>query len=89
MGANLSSQEKYADTRNATLAAHDRDADIILGALWGGSLYAIGMIFCAVQLLARWSGKHGERGVNMFSVLAAFIVSVGWPLILIYLARSA
>ena len=89
MGQNLSLSEKFADTSKAKLAGHDAVADIILGIAWAGSAYGIGMIYCAVALLSRWSGKDGERDANFFSVLAAFILSVGWPLILIYLAQSA
>jgi len=89
MGQNLSTSEVFADTSKAKLAPWDRNADYILAVVWGLSFYGIGMIFCAIALLGRWSGKHGERGVNFFSILAAFILSVGWPLILIYLARTA
>jgi len=89
MGQNLSGEAVFKDTSKAALAPFDRYSDMLLGIIWGCSIYGIGMIFCAIALLGRWSGKHGERGVNIFSVLAAFILSVGWPLILIYLARTA
>ncbi|KAK0737931.1 hypothetical protein B0T18DRAFT_333599 [Schizothecium vesticola] len=88
MGQNLSLNEDLKDTSGARLSEPDRVADIILGIMWAGSAYGIGMIYCAVALLSRWSGKDGERDANFFSVLAAFVLSVGWPLILIYLARS-
>jgi len=89
MGQNLSGEAVFKDTSKAALAPFDRYSDMLLAIIWGCSIYGIGMIFCAIALLGRWSGKHGERGVNIFSVLAAFILSVGWPLILIYLARTA
>ncbi|KAK1757038.1 hypothetical protein QBC47DRAFT_400671 [Echria macrotheca] len=90
MGQNLSGPDLFADPKRAmiALAPFDRFSDTLVAIIWGCSFYGIGMIFCAVQLLARWSGKHGERGVNIFSILAAFILAVGWPLILIYLART-
>ncbi|KAK5662660.1 hypothetical protein OQA88_8576 [Cercophora sp. LCS_1] len=89
MGQNLSNPALFNDPTFApTLAPFDRYSDMVLAVAWAGSFYAVGMIYCAVNLLARWSGKHGERGVNFFSILAAFILSVGWPLILIYLART-
>jgi hypothetical protein len=89
MGQNLSLSEKFADTSKATLAPWDRNADIIVGVIWACCLYAIGMIWCAVGLLRRWSGPDEERGVNIFSVLAAFLLSSGWPVILLYFAMSS
>ncbi|KAK4095744.1 hypothetical protein N658DRAFT_437615 [Parathielavia hyrcaniae] len=88
MGQNLSLSEKFADTTDATLAPWDAQADIILAILWGCSLYAIGMIWCAVGLLRRWSGPHHERDVSLVSVLAAFLLSSGWPVILVYFAMA-
>lgn len=89
MGQNLSLSEKFADTSKATLAPWDRNADIILGILWACALYGIGMIWAAVALLRRWSGKDGERGVNFFSIIAAFLLSAGWPVILLFFAMSS
>ncbi|KAK4234210.1 hypothetical protein C8A03DRAFT_18841 [Achaetomium macrosporum] len=88
MGQNLSLSEKFADTSKATLAPWDRTSDTILGIIWLCSLYGIGMIWCAVALLRRWAGRDGERGVNLFSILAAFLMSTGWPVILLYFAMS-
>jgi len=90
MGQNLSGPDLFADPKRAkiALAPFDRYSDMVLAVIWGLSFYGVGMIFCACQLLSRWSGKHGERGANFFSVLAAFILSVGWPVILLYLARN-
>lgn len=88
MGQNLSLSEKFADTSKAALAPQDAHNNIILGIIWGLSTYALGMIWCAVALLSRWSGKDGDRGVNFFSVLAAFVMSTGWPVILGYFALS-
>jgi hypothetical protein len=87
MGANLSLSEKFADTSKVALAPWDRNADIILGILWACSLYGIGMIWCAVALLRRWD-RGDDRGVNFFSILAAFVLSAGWPAILLYFATS-
>ena len=89
MGANLSLSEKKADTSKIALAPGDRTADIILGILWACSLYGIGMIWCAVALLRRWGrGGDSDRGINFFSVVAAFLLSTGWPAILLYFAVS-
>ncbi|KAH8890299.1 hypothetical protein GQ53DRAFT_183785 [Thozetella sp. PMI_491] len=66
----------------------DRFSEMVLGIAWLGSLYGIAMIYCAVTLLTRWAGPNGERGFNFFSIIAAFVVSAGWPVVLIYLAMS-
>lgn len=87
MGANLSSLVE-ADKSKIALSGPDRTADIILGVIWALSLYGVGAIWCAVALMGRWAGPHGERGVNMFSVLAAFILSAGWPVIAVYLLMN-
>jgi hypothetical protein len=87
MGQNLSST-KVVDTSKDLIAPGDRFSEMLLGILWLGSFYGIGMIWCAVALLARWSGPNGERGFNIFSILAAFLLSTGWPAIMIYLMAS-
>ncbi|KAK3689217.1 hypothetical protein B0T22DRAFT_376803 [Podospora appendiculata] len=87
MGQNLSSTV-VVDTSKDITSPEDRRSQIILGILWLGCVYGIAMIYCAIALLARWSGKHGERGVNIFSILAAFLLSVGWPVVLVYLGTS-
>ncbi|AEO68485.1 uncharacterized protein THITE_2145626 [Thermothielavioides terrestris NRRL 8126] len=89
MGQNLSLSEKFADTSKATLSPFDRENDIILGVIWASCFYAFGMIWCAVTLLRRWAGRNGERGINIFSILAALLLSTGWPVILLYFAMSS
>ncbi|KAL2187881.1 hypothetical protein L209DRAFT_685594 [Thermothelomyces heterothallicus CBS 203.75] len=88
MGQNLSLSEPFADTSGAVLSPVDRANDIIVAIIWGLSLYGIGMIWCAVVLLRRWAGPNNDRGVTMLSVLAAFLMSAGWPVILAYFAFS-
>ncbi|KAJ4401250.1 hypothetical protein N0V85_005562 [Neurospora sp. IMI 360204] len=68
MGQNLSLSEPFADTSGVKFSPSDRHADIIVGVTWACSAYGIGVIFCAVRLLERWSGEHGEKGVNLASV---------------------
>ncbi|KAM7195040.1 hypothetical protein V8F33_006909 [Rhypophila sp. PSN 637] len=87
MGANLSNLVEE-DKSGIALAGPDRQADIILGIIWALCIYGVAMIWCAVSLIGRWAGPHGERGVNMFSVLAAFILSAGWPVVLVYLVMN-
>ncbi|SPQ24241.1 45541b1f-861d-4ca6-b987-c6b56866da85 [Thermothielavioides terrestris] len=77
MGQNLSLSEKFADTSKATLSPFDRENDIILGVIWASCFYAFGMIW------------NGERGINIFSILAALLLSTGWPVILLYFAMSS
>ncbi|KAL2157328.1 hypothetical protein VTH06DRAFT_6266 [Thermothelomyces fergusii] len=94
MGQNLSLAEPFADTSGATLSAADRANDIVLAAIWGGSLYGVGMIWSAVGLLRRWAragpddGDGGGGGAAPLAVLAALLVSTGWPVVLAYFAFS-
>ena len=88
MGANLT-KNTAVDTSKDVIAPGDRFSEMVLGFLWLGSFYGIGMIWCAVALLSRWAGPNGERGFNIFSILAAFLLSTGWPAIMIYLMASA
>lgn len=85
MGQNLSLSTPFADTSGVVLAPNDRNADIILGITWACSFYGIGVIFAAVKLLERWSGEHGENGINFVSVVAAFVCGSAWPVVLLYL----
>lgn len=87
MGQNLSSAQTV-DVSGDIISSPDRTNEMILGLLWLGSLYGIGMIWCSVSLLSRWAGPHGERGFNIFSILAAFLLSSGWPVILVYLLTA-
>ncbi|CAP62249.1 uncharacterized protein PODANS_5_12040 [Podospora anserina S mat+] len=89
MGQNLSLEEPFADTAGAVFAKEDQMNSIILGIAWAGSVYGIGMIWCAVTLLSRWSGRESDRDPNLFSVLAAFLLSTGWPMIMLYFAMSS
>lgn len=89
MGQNLSVDKTTGlDTSADTISPGDRFSEVVLGVAWLGSLYGIGMIWSAVSLLGRWSGPNGERGFNVFSIIAAFLISTGWPLVLIYLAMQ-
>ena len=89
MGQNLSLSEKFADTSKATFAPQDAHNTLLLGILWACSVYGLGMIWCAVTLLSRWTGRDGDRDPNLFSILAAFLLSTGWPVILLYFAMSS
>jgi len=71
-----------------TISPTDRTGEIILAIAWAGSLYGIAMIACTTALIDRWRGPRGEKHMNFFSVVAAFILSVGWPVIFIYLAAQ-
>lgn len=84
MGQNLSLQEKFADTSGAKFAPQDSFNTMILGIVWAISAYGIGMIWCAVTLLSRWSGREGDRDPNLFSILAAFLLATAWPMIMLY-----
>ena len=89
MGANLSAEKiTTVDTSKDVISPEDRFSEILLGLFWLGSFYGIGMIFCAVKLLGRWAGPNGERGFNIFSVIAAFLMATAWPLVLVYLAMQ-
>ncbi|EGS22499.1 uncharacterized protein CTHT_0020430 [Thermochaetoides thermophila DSM 1495] len=88
MGNNLSLSEPFADTSGALLSPEDRLNSIILGVAWIGSLYGIGMIWCAVELIKRWAGPHGERDIGPVSICAALLLSTGWPVLILYLMRQ-
>lgn len=87
MGQNLSNLQ-VADTSLDIISPTDRNADFILAVLWGGALYVIAMIFTTCKLLARWAGPHGDRSLNICSVFGAFILSIAWPLVLIFVRSS-
>ncbi|KAK4132155.1 hypothetical protein BT67DRAFT_386089 [Trichocladium antarcticum] len=88
MGQNLSVAEEFADTSTATFAPQDRANTMLLGILWACAAYGLGMIWCAVTLLSRWTGRDGDRDPSFLSILAAFLLSAGWPVILLYFAMA-
>lgn len=84
MGANLSSQE-VVDTSADVIILGDSRSELYLLFFTAGSVYAMGMILGTVQLVDHWRGPVGDRSVGLPGVLAAILLSVGWPLILFYL----
>ncbi|RDW61460.1 hypothetical protein BP5796_11352 [Coleophoma crateriformis] len=73
MGQNLSST-KINDTALDVVAAPDALNDLHLGIFFGGSFYAIGMIWFTIALIDRWRGPNGDRKTGFASVIAAFIL---------------
>lgn len=64
----------------------DALADTILGVAWGGAFYLIGMIWTTLALIDRWRGPHGDGEIGLFSVVAALLLSVPWPVVIIITA---
>lgn len=75
-------------TVNTALAVSPSDqlADTILGIAWLSTFYTIGMIWTTLSLIDRWRGPHGTGSINFVSVIAALILSVPWPAVLIIMA---
>ncbi|KAF3761953.1 hypothetical protein M406DRAFT_20525, partial [Cryphonectria parasitica EP155] len=65
------------------ISPSDALADLTLGILWASTFYAIGMIWTVLSLIDRWRGPHGTGEINFMSVIAAIILSVPWPVVLI------
>lgn len=70
------------------VSPEDQLSDIILGVAWLGSLYVVGMIWTTLALVDRWKGPNGKSSIGFFSVIAAFVISSGWPVVLLLLAVS-
>lgn len=68
------------------ISPSDALADTILGVAWLGSFYTIGMIWTTLSLIDRWRGPHGDGEISFFSVVAAFLLSVPWPAVIIITA---
>ncbi|RDW77616.1 hypothetical protein BP6252_05669 [Coleophoma cylindrospora] len=66
MGQNLSST-KINDTALDVVAAPDALNDLHLGIFFGGSFYAIGMIWFTIALIDRWRGPNGDRKTGFAS----------------------
>lgn len=84
MGQNLSLEEEFADTSGVVWAPEDRANTVLLGVIWLCSAYGVGMVWCAVGLLRRWAGRDGEKGAGLASLLAALLLSSGWPVVVLY-----
>lgn len=68
------------------MSAADSLADMILGLLWVGVLYVFGMIWTTLALIDRWRGPHGDGEINFLAVIAAFMLAVPWPAVLLIMA---
>ena len=84
MGNNLSSTF-IPDTTLDVLSALDAHADMLLGIIWGIAIYAFAMIFSTFALVDRWKGPSDRNKTGLGSVLAAFVLSSAWPVVLVYL----
>lgn len=76
-------------TQNAAalaVSAQDALADTILGLLWVGVVYIFGMIWTTLALIDRWRGPHGNGEINFLAVIAAVLLAVPWPAVLLIMA---
>lgn len=60
----------------------------LLGILWAGAFYFMAMIWFALALIDRWSGPKHERHHGFPSVVAAFVLSTAWPVVMMYLIMN-
>lgn len=84
MGANLSSTV-IPDTSKDIISPQDMFADVTLGIVWAGSLYACAAIFCTLALIDRWRGEDDKVAVGTASVIGAVLLSTVWPLVALVL----
>lgn len=75
-------------TVNTALAVSPSDglADTILGLLWASTFYILGMIWTTLSLIDRWRGPHGDGEINFLAVIAAFLLAIPWPIVLVIMA---
>lgn len=75
-------------TVNTAFAVSPTDgaADLTIGIVWAASFYAIGMIWTALALIDRWRGPHGTGTINFLAVVAAFLLAIPWPFVLVLMA---
>lgn len=84
MGNNLSSGF-VPDTSGVVLSPEDRHSGIWLAIFWAASLYACAMIFSTCALIDRWKGPYDRIRTGPGSVMAAFLLSTCWPVVMSYL----
>lgn len=87
MGQNLSSLV-WPDESLDVLSRQDAFGELFLALAWLGSVYAIAMIFTTVRLIDRWRGPRDDNPTSAGQVMAAIVLSIAWPLVLIFLALS-
>lgn len=68
------------------MSAQDQLADTILGLLWVGVVYVFGMIWTTLALIDRWRGPHGDGEINFLAVIAAVMLAIPWPAVLLIMA---
>lgn len=68
------------------VGAEDALANTILGFLWLAVVYVFGMIWTTLALIDRWRGPHGDGEINFLAVVAAFVLAVPWPAVLLITA---
>lgn len=79
---------EFPDTSKDVISAADAFTELVLAVCWAGSFYAMGMIFTSLQLIDRWRGPRDDYSVGLSSVLAALLLSIAWPIVLVVLALN-
>jgi len=87
MGSNLSLI--WPDRTNNVISPQDAFGELVLAIAWVASVYMIAMIFTTVKLVDRWRGPRDDNPTGLGSVIAAFLLSIAWPAVLIVLALSS
>jgi hypothetical protein len=89
MGANLSTAiVTHVDTSLDVISPQDAFNTRNLGLLWLGSIQGIMMIWATILLVDRWRGPHGTSKVGFTSVVAAFLLSAAWPVVMVYIMMA-
>ncbi|CAK7230678.1 hypothetical protein SBRCBS47491_007667 [Sporothrix bragantina] len=79
----------FPDESKDVISPTDAHAELILAIAWGGTFYAIGMIFTTAQIIDRWRGPRDDNPTGFFALLAALLLSAAWPAVLVILAISS
>lgn len=80
----LGSQEGIDNIPKHWLSTHNRFEWLVMLLIWGGSFYAIGMIWHMLELVERWKGPHLDKDIGVTGVLLAFLLSIVWPGLMVY-----
>lgn len=84
MGANLSVIDNV-DTSVDIVSPGDLATQARLAIMWAGAFYVMCMIWATGLLADRWRGPRGSNGISGAGVLAAMLLSTGWPVVVAYL----
>ena len=80
----LGSHEGIDNIPKPWISEHNRFEWVVMAIIWGGSFYAIGIIWHSLELVERWKGPHLDKKIGISGTLLAILLAFVWPFLVVF-----